>query len=81
MAAEYYRFSKNNPLSTVKTFCTMEKTVDICKINGNYGYKFPKLQELYFYLFNENFEFAHDAMVDVKATAKCYFELKRKYLI
>lgn len=62
-----------------KVFCTMRATTDICKIphaNGR-GYKWPKLQELHNHLFGEDFDGAHDALADVKATAKCFFELKR----
>jgi hypothetical protein len=32
-------------------------------------------------LFEVEFEEAHDALVDVNATAKCYFELKRLNVI
>lgn len=81
VGAEFYRLFKSNPLSNVKSFCTMERSTNICKIDGAYGYKFPKLQELHYYLFNQNFENAHDAMADTKATAKCFFELKRRNLI
>lgn len=81
VGAEFYRLFNSNPLSNIKSFCTMERGTNICKIEGPYGYKFPKLQELYYYLFHQNFENAHDAMADTKATAKCFFELKRKNLI
>ena len=81
VGAEFYRLYNSNPLSNIKSFCTMERSTNICKIDGAYGYKFPKLQELYYYLFNQNFENAHDAMIDTKATAKCYFELRRKNLV
>ena len=39
--------------------------------------KWPKLEELHIKLFGCNFEGAHDALDDVRATAKCFFELKR----
>jgi DNA polymerase-3 subunit epsilon len=55
--------------------CTMEASTDYCKLAGNYGYKWPKLAELHSILFNEEFEGAHDALVDIRATAKCYFKL------
>lgn len=60
-------------------FCTMKSSTDICKIPGQYGFKFPKLIELHFFLFGENFTDAHDALGDVKATGRCYFELYNKY--
>ena len=37
-----------------------------------------KLMELYRILFNEEFTGAHDAMADVTATMKCFFELKKR---
>ena len=64
-----------------KVFCTMKATTDICKIdhpNGRGGYKWPKLQELHAFLFGSEFDDAHDALADVRATAKCFFELKRR---
>jgi DNA polymerase III epsilon subunit-like protein len=61
-------------------FCTMLNSTDICQIPGQYGYKWPKLEELYSILFGETLQGAHDALVDVEATAKCFFELKNKGL-
>ncbi len=56
--------------------CTMLSSVDKCKLPGKYGYKWPKLQELHTKLFGTTFEGAHNAMLDVFATAKCFFALK-----
>lgn len=59
-------------------FCTMQTGTGICKLPGYRGrYKFPKLQELYWHLFGNGFEGAHDALSDVRATMDCFFELKR----
>lgn len=58
--------------------CTQAIGTNYCKLPGKYGnYKWPRLSELHQKLFNEDFDGAHDAMNDVKATAKCFFELKR----
>ena len=38
--------------------------------------KFPKLKDLYFRFFQENFENAHNALEDVRATLRCYLKLK-----
>jgi DNA polymerase-3 subunit epsilon len=76
---EYMRkiFSSNH-----KTICTMQETTNILKLPGNYGkYKYPKLTELHNWLFGSEFEGAHDAMADVEATAKCYYELQKRELI
>lgn len=61
-------------------FCTMQATTNVCKIPGPYGYKWPKLQELHKFLFGTEFDGAHDAMSDIEATYKCYFELKKRGL-
>lgn len=57
--------------------CTMLASVNFCAIRQNGKYKWPKLQELYFRLFGEEFDGAHDAGADVRATARCFFELKK----
>uniref|UniRef100_A0A6M3XU98 Putative exonuclease n=2 Tax=viral metagenome TaxID=1070528 RepID=A0A6M3XU98_9ZZZZ len=71
----------NKVIHTPDHFCTMKETTEICKLPGPYGFKWPKLSELYEFLFNEGFVGAHDAMFDIRATMKCYYELKRRELI
>lgn len=56
----------------------MESTTNFCAINGAYGYKWPKLSELHYKLFRTNFDEAHNAAVDITATAKCFWELKKR---
>lgn len=58
--------------------CSMESTTNLLKLPGNYGYKWPKLQELHQYLFGSTFKDAHDALADIRATARCYYELERR---
>ena len=77
VGVEYLRKNMQNKLQFIKKICTMESSVDFCKIPGNEKFKFPKLDELYFKLFNMHFENAHNALVDVRACAKCFFELKK----
>ena len=72
-----------------KSFCTKEASADVCKITfisshtSRFGtketYKWPKLVEVYEFLFNENIVGTHDALTDVRATMRVYFELKRRY--
>ena len=66
-------------------FCTMKETTNICKIPNvkSWGgaYKWPNLAELHSFLFQKGFEGAHDALVDVEATARCFIELKKRKLI
>lgn len=77
VGAEYLRKNMQNNLQFIKKICTMESSVNFCKIPGNDKYKFPKLDELYFKLFNTHFSNAHNALVDVRACAKCFFELQK----
>ena len=61
-------------------FCTMLKSMDILRLPGRFGKpKWPKLAELHRYLFNEDFVGAHDALCDVRATRRCYYELIKRY--
>ena len=59
----------------------MKASTDYCKLPGNYGYKWPKLSELHFKLFDDEFREAHNATVDIAACAKCFWELKRRGII
>ena len=56
-----------------------EEGTDFCQLPGGRGgkFKFPTLVELNNFLFNENFDEAHNATADVEATARCFFELLR----
>ena len=81
MGAEFLRKLSRNPLSDQKQLCTMEASTDYCKIQGSFGYKWPKLSELHMKLFGVDFEGAHDALADIEATARCFWELRRLGLI
>lgn len=78
IGAEFIRKSIPNKLHKKKRVCTMQSTINLCQLPGKYGWKYPSLQELHKKLFGENFEDAHDAFADIQATAKCFWELKRK---
>jgi len=79
--AEIYRLKRTDNLVGKNTICTMKSTTDFCKIQGKYGYKFPKLQELYTKLFGHGFEEAHDSQADIFATMQCYFELCKRDIL
>lgn len=55
--------------------CTMKAGTDFCAIPKGSGYKYPSLSELYYHVFSETFDNAHNAQSDVWATMQCYFGL------
>ena len=81
IGAEFLRTKKHNPISSKKLICTMESTTNYCSIEGKYGYKWPSLQELHYKIFNDYFEDAHDAFIDVNITYKCFIELLKNKII
>lgn len=85
LGCEFYRTTKQNPLSTKQLYCTMKNPAIIkyCAIPPiRYGsYKWPKLPELHSKLFGTTFMEAHNATIDIQATARCFFELKKRKII
>ena len=77
LGAEFLRNKMQDSIATKRKICTMQSTTNFCAIEGAYGYKWPKLSELHYKLFLTGFEEAHNAAVDINATAKCFWELKR----
>lgn len=77
VGAEFLRNGMQNIIQSKNKICTMESTTNFCAIAGPYGYKWPKLSELHYKLFGTGFEEAHNAAVDITATAKCFWELKK----
>ncbi|MGB5134457.1 MAG: hypothetical protein WBN89_04710 [Prochlorococcaceae cyanobacterium] len=53
----------------------------LCQLPGRYGYKWPRLNELHRHLFGRGMGAAHNALVDVQACARCFFELQRRGVI
>lgn len=81
VGAEMVRLGMSDELGRKKSYCTMLSTTNFCKMPGPYGYKYPKLQELYKKLFGKEFDNAHDAMSDIEATEQCFWELRKRKLI
>jgi DNA polymerase-3 subunit epsilon len=77
VGAEFFRWGQPNHLAKKKKVCTMKSATDFCQLPGPYGYKWPRLEELYKRLFEEDFVNGHQALADVRACARCYFELRR----
>lgn len=84
VGAEYYRMGLGLPfenrLKEKKLFCTMLESTKICGLAGTHAgqNKWPRLVELYKFLFDKEFEGQHNALNDVTATMECYFELEKK---
>jgi len=78
MDAEFIRCKFPEIICNKERICTMKSTIDFCAIPNAMGFKWPKLQELHEKLFGCQFEEAHNALADVEATVKCFFELKNR---
>ena len=78
LGAEFLRAGFLNPLAGKERLCTMQAGTDVCRLPGPYGFKWPKLQELYRTLFGESFSGEHQALADVRACARCFFELRQR---
>ena len=84
IGAEFLRESMENIVSSKKTICTKEISTNFCAIpnsNGYSSYKWPKLSELHIKLFGIEFFDSHNALADVSATAKCFWEMKERGII
>ena len=81
VGAEFYRKRIPSALFDKPRLCTMQNSTNYCRIPGPYGYKWPKLSELHYKLFGENFEDAHDAAADINATARCFWKMREIGLI
>lgn len=66
------KLSLRRPLKS-KMLCTMKTTSGLTPSG-----KWPKLDELHRILFDEGFDGAHDAFIDVKATLRCFIELLKR---
>lgn len=77
LGAEFLRAGVPDPFKSTSRKCTMQAGTNYCRLPGPYGYKWPSLQELHMKLFYEHFKGEHRALADVRACARCYFELKR----
>lgn len=77
IGAEFYRLNAGElferELAKTEQYCTMKSS----KIKGTHGgkTKWPKLIELYKHHFNEEFDGAHNAIVDTRACERCYLKM------
>jgi len=81
LLANCYRHQFSIDVLQKEAFCTMKYMTNICKLPGKYGYKYPKLIELYEFLFHKKPECRmHDALNDVIITIECYREICKRYI-
>lgn len=81
VGAELLRQEMQDLFSGKNKVCTKISGTDVCKIPGKYGYKWPRLGELFEHLFEGTFDETHDALKDAAATARCFFELKKRNVV
>lgn len=81
IGAEFIRAKIPHEFSKKKKICTMKSTVNFCAIPSARGFKWPQLAELHRKLFGIAFEDAHNAAADIEATAKCFWELKKRGIL
>ena len=74
ISGEFFRIMGAYPsFDKIKTFCTMREGSIFLKT-----LKYPKLKEIYAALFGAEFQGQHNALNDVRACARVYFEMKRR---
>lgn len=81
MQTTFFRLGLPDYTERAEWFCTMLAYTPILKLPKKYPtdtdpYKWPRLEEVYTYLFHEPLTGAHDAMADIRATMKIYFKLQ-----
>jgi DNA polymerase-3 subunit epsilon len=68
-----------NFIDQLQLYCTMKDpmSIELCKLPSKVAseYKYPKLQELYFTLFNETPDKLHNSLYDVIATLRCLVKM------
>lgn len=75
LGADFFREGLQNPIKKQRTFCTMLGSTHLIK---NPSLKFLRLEQLFSTLFNKTLENPHNAIVDARATAACFFELIKR---
>ncbi len=81
VGAEFERLRMMTSLFLKPKYCTMKSSTAYCKLPGKNGFKSPRLAELHQILFGVGFENAHNALADVEATVRCFWELKKRGVV
>lgn len=78
LSAEFIRIGLDINLLKKTIIDTQLESTEYCALKTNIGknkFKWPTLNELHKKLFGIGFSNAHNAIIDVKITSKCFFEL------
>lgn len=76
---ELARLGRAGDYTPAQSICTMRSSTEYCKLPGRgFAWKAPKLSELHRFLFDEYFDGAHNALIDVEATGRSFFELVKR---
>ncbi|RNI26236.1 3'-5' exonuclease [Rufibacter latericius] len=78
LSADFYRAGLPSPFEKLPVFCTMIASSGLTHLPRK---KFLRLGELYSNLFHLSLENQHNAVVDARAAAQCYFELRKRRVI
>jgi DNA polymerase-3 subunit epsilon len=83
VGSEFMRQGCPDPFPPKLSLCTMLASVDVCRLPGKRAgtWKWPRLAELHRHLFGQEHSGQHDALADVRACSRCFFELRQRDLL
>nr|WP_320119539.1 exonuclease domain-containing protein [uncultured Marinifilum sp.] len=81
LANELSNYYIENDLNSKIKICTMRKSLPLFRTDFDSNPKFPKLDELFYKLFNYQVVQQHNAQSDVLLTSKCFKQLRKRKLI
>jgi DNA polymerase-3 subunit epsilon len=84
IGAEFQRCNLKTVLFEKKKICTMLLSTDYCALANKYtefSYNWPTLSELHYKLFEEVITESHNALIDIKATLRCFWKLIENKII
>jgi DNA polymerase-3 subunit epsilon len=83
MLAEAHRNNRTIAFDKKGEYCTMLRSVDVCKLKkeGKAHFKYPRLSEIYYHLFGEMPQGVHDSMADVIYTTRCFLALHNQRVV
>jgi len=77
IGSEFLKSNIETEFFNKRKICTMKSSTDYCQLSGPLGFKYPKLSELYSFLFNQPFEETQN----IEAIKQCFWELRSLSII